>query len=645
MTMRVPAVTLPRSRAGRAWLAAAGVAVVLAVVVLLFPWNALRGPVAKYVSARLDRTVTIGALDVDLGRRVRVDAQGVTVANVDWAAERPMIDAVRVVVWFTWTGLFIGAPAKLRFEDARVALERNAAGEDNWHFGHRSGAVPRVGNIEVDRGKLHYLDAKAAADIALALDTVTGETTEGAQLKFTGEGKLHGERIVLEGTSMGLSQLQDMDDPYRFRLHAVNGRTVIDFDGTVVPSNTDNLDGTLAIAGPDMSKLYPVVPTPIPWTPAYRLVGNLSHTDVWRYSDFKGVVGASDLAGNITVDTRGKRPATTAQLTSRRFDYKDLGGFVGLPPGRKAVELRHRISSRTLPDKPLELAKLRDHDVDIEFRGESVKWERLPLDNLKTHLVLKDGVLRFAPADFGLAGGHVVANLAVDVTRDLAQARGDVTVRNVELKRIFPQLASPRGTAGRVGGRAKFEARGNSVADMMAAAEGELALIMRGGEASTLALVLTNLDLARAAELLLRGDRTAEIRCAAASMRTHQGVMTPDLFVVDTSAVLITGEGSVNFRDERYDALLRAKSKQMSLLALRGPIVVQGTFKQPVVRPAIGPVAIRVGAAVALGAVAPPLALLPLVDFGGAPDVDCRNLMQEARIDTARDGGARTAVN
>jgi len=637
---------MPKSRAGRAGLIAAATAVVLALVVVLFPWNAVRGPVATYVSSRLDRTVTIGALDVDFGRRIRVSAQGVTVANVDWGAEQTMVDAERVVLWFTWSGIFTGTPSKLRFEDARVALERNAAGEDNWHFGHRSGAVPRIGNIEVDRGKLHYLDAKADADIALALDTVTGGTTDERQLQFTGQGKLHGERIVLEGTTMGLSQLQDMDDPYRFRLHVVNGRTVIDFDGTVVPSDTENLDGTLAIAGPDMSKLYPVVPTPIPWTPPYKLVGKLSRTEnVWRYLDFKGVVGASDLAGTLTVDTRGKRPATSAQVTSRRFDYKDLGGFIGLPPGGKALEQRNRMVGRVLPDKPLELAKLREHDVDIQFRGESVTWGRIPLDNLKTHLVLKDGLLRLAPADFGLAGGHVLVNLAVDVSREVAHARADVTARNVELKRIFPQLASPRGSAGRVGGRAKFETRGNSVAAMMAGAEGNLDLIMRGGEASTLALVLTNLDLARAAELLLRGDRTAEIRCAVTSMRTHRGVMTPDFFVVDTSAVLITGEGTVDFRDEQYDALLRAKSKQMSLLALRGPIVVQGTFKQPVVRPAVGPVAVRVAAAIGLGAIAPPLALLPLIDFGGAPDVDCRNLVQEARVNTARDTDARATVN
>jgi hypothetical protein len=159
---------------------------------------------------------------------------------------------------------------------------------------------------------------------------------------------------------------------------------------------------------------------------------------------------------------RDRRHARQAYRDHRAADLETLRlqrprGFVGLPPGSKGVEEHKRNSARALPDKPLELAKLREHDVDIQFRGESVKWGRLPLDNLKTHLVLKDGLLRLAPADFGLAGGHVLLNLAVDVSRDVPRARGELTASNVELKRIFPQLASPRGTAGRVGGRAKFE--------------------------------------------------------------------------------------------------------------------------------------------------------------------------------------------
>jgi uncharacterized protein involved in outer membrane biogenesis len=271
------------------------------------------------------------------------------------------------------------------------------------------------------------------------------------------------------------------------------------------------------------------------------------------------------------------------------------------------------------------------------------------MDNLAAHLMLKDGVLRFDSLDFGIADGHVIAKFVVDVTRNVARAQGEFEARNVELKRLFPKLASPRGTAGRFGGRAHFKTQGNTVAAMLAVADGDAAVIMRGGEASTLQLVLTNLDLARAAVLLLRGDETAEIRCAVGALHARRGVMTPDLFVVDTSAVVITAAGDVDFRDEKYELALNAKSKRPSLLALRGPIVIGGTFKAPVVGPALGPVVARVGAATGLGLVAPPLALLPLIDFGGASDVDCRSLIEQARVNTAtterlkRPGAAKSA--
>jgi uncharacterized protein involved in outer membrane biogenesis len=175
------------------------------------------------------------------------------------------------------------------------------------------------------------------------------------------------------------------------------------------------------------------------------------------------------------------------------------------------------------------------------------------MDNLVAHLKLQNGVLRFDPLDFGIADGHVVSNMVLDVNHATAQAQGQIDARNVELKRIFPRLSSPQGSAGRFAGRARFRAEGNSVAQLFAAANGEAAFSMRGGEASTLALVLTNLDLARAAELMLKGDETAEIRCAIAAVHVTGGVVKPEILVVDSDAIVITGEGTVDLREERYD--------------------------------------------------------------------------------------------
>ena len=58
---------------------------------------------------------------------------------------------------------------------------------------------------------------------------------------------------------------------------------------------------------------------------------------------------------------------------------------------------------------------------------------------------------------------------------------------------------------------------------------------------------------------------------------------------------------------------------------------IDGSFSAPQVHPAVGPLAARIASSVALGALNPLAALLPLIDTGGSKDADCRGLMQEAK--------------
>jgi uncharacterized protein involved in outer membrane biogenesis len=632
------------------------VAALLALVVLIaafFPWNTLRGPLASFLEHRLHRPVAIsGDLHVHPGWITRIEIEGLTVGNAAWSDLQPMASAQRIALAFRLPSLFRLTPDRVQLSGAALVLEKNTSGESNWHFGgERGGGGLPFGSIVLDQGSVRYRDPVLRADITANVATVPEMQSA---LRFEGRGTLRGEAFTISGQGRGLAQLRNVDDPYQiaFDLHA--GATRIGFDGTVVPASPQNLQGALHLRGADLSQLYPIVPSPLPWTPPYDLSGELTHAnDEWRFHRIEGKVGNSDLAGDIRVEVGRERPRTVADLASRKFDYKDLGGFIGLPPGEpgkntKTAEQRkeagrREATYRVLPDKPFALAKLRNHDVDLKFKGTSVTWGRFPVDNLVTHMTLAAGVMRFEPLDFGIAGGHVVSHVTLDASRGTPAAEGEIEIRNVELKRIFPQLKSPRGSAGRFGGRAHFETVGNSVADMFAAANGEGAIAMRGGEASTLTLVLTNLDLARAATLLLGGDQTAEISCAITAVHVKDGVMEPDLLVADTSAELIKGEGSIDFRNEKYDLRLHADSKKPSILALRGPVVIGGTFGQPNAHPAAGPVVARIGAAVGLGVLAPPLALLPLIDLGNAPDADCRRLYEDARIATGSAVGGAPA--
>ena len=638
---------------------ATAIVVLLALVVVFFPWNALRGPVAAYLGHRLHRDVTIaGPLRVHVGLPVVVDVGDFSIANAAWSDLQPMAHAAHMTLTFSLPSLLHFTPDRIDLIEPRLVLEKDADGDANWRFGHEgsSGGVPAFGDISVQNGALRYRDPVWRGDITVAVQSASPAPNVPQELRFDGRGTLRGEPFTISGRGHGLSALRQVDDPYglAFDLHA--GATAIGFDGTVVPAQPQNVRGALHVRGPDLSRLYPIVPSPLPWTPPYDLDGNVVHeAGQWRFEDISGTVGKSDLAGRFSVDTSGAHPATVADLQSRRLDYKDLGGFVGLPagePGQKAKTPEQRSeaqkrqkSGRVLPDKAFDLGKLRGHDVDLRLRGTSVRWGRFPLDNLDMHFLLKDGMLHLKPLDFGIAGGHVVNDITVDFTKQEPSGKAQVEIRRVELKRLFPQLASPQGSAGRFGGRGHFTTSGNSVAELLGSMNGEAAVAMSGGEMSTLTLVLTNLDLARAATLLVSGKKDkAAIHCAITAMHAKNGELVPDFMVVDSEDELIHGSGSIDFRDEKYDLKLTANSKKPSLVALRGPIMITGTFATPVVRPAVGQAVARVGAAVGLGILAPPLALLPLIDLGDAPNADCRALYEKANLAAGTKAAPRTSA-
>jgi hypothetical protein len=142
------------------------------------------------------------------------------------------------------------------------------------------------------------------------------------------------------------------------------------------------------------------------------------------------------------------------------------------------------------------------------------------------------------------------------------------------------------------------------------------------------------------------GDKQIPLRCAFADFGVRDGLMTSQALAVDTTDTILIGEGTVSLRDETLDLLLKPRPKDKSILVLRSPLHIAGTFKDPSFRPTSRRWGIRGAVALALGSIAPPAALLATIELGPGKDADCGGSMRSRSVvrGACIDGGLRGRV-
>ena len=132
------------------------------------------------------------------------------------------------------------------------------------------------------------------------------------------------------------------------------------------------------------------------------------------------------------------------------------------------------------------------------------------------------------------------------------------------------------------------------------------------------------------------GDKPVRLRCGVADFAVTKGLMQVSTLVVDTDVSTITGQGHINLADETLDLTLVPKTRATSLIALRTPIYLRGTFSHPLVDLDRGRVLARSGLALGMAVLNPLLALIPLVEMGPGLSSDCERLIREAQAPQLR---------
>jgi AsmA family protein len=680
----------PTSRAR--WRKAAwplGILAALAVAVGVCEWRGwpfLKSPLESRLSQRLQREVRFGdEFALKLLGSIRVKTSALRIGPPQGPQADPALAGDLVNAEGAWLDLPYSTVRQmmdtdgareplfirsLRFERVDAAPKRLADGRANWVFAPAAPRdpaqakfdVPHFGELVIANGRIALRDALSKTELDATVSTTEGERAAGGQqagLIIDGRGRHEGRPVEFHVSAAGALPLMARSDakpvPMKARFASTNAKAAFEGTATDVLS-LQALDGNATLSGISLARVGDAIGVTLPTTEPFTLKGRLGKSGpVWSLTQIDLNVGDSRLGGEFTFDRRPQVPLLRGELTGQRLVLSDLLPAFGAAPSQAPVNPKPP-PGKVLPQREFDVPSLHAMNADVKVRlarADLGSLFRQPLAPLQGDLTLNGGMLKLSNLVARAAGGEVRGVISMD---GKPQPLWDIDLRwagieldqwlrprNTLVKDTPAPAQKPGFVSGRLGGHAKLQGRGKSTAALIGSLSGTVQAWIRNGSISHLVIEGAGIDVAEAVGLLIRGDQRLPLNCAAVRAKAGDGIVVPEVGIVDTgdSTVFITGQ--LSLATEQLDLTLITKPKDTSPVTLRSPVKVEGTFSNPRVRLDSKQLAAKVGLAAVLASIHPLASLVALFDPGEKEHAGgCMETLQKLR-DADGPAGARDA--
>lgn len=579
----------------RLFQAAGSVLLVLVVTFCLLlafsDWSWTRPLVVRYLSHTSGREVRIDDLRLHFARNLAptVTLRGVEVQNAPWADGRPFAKVGEVsFVFDSLTTLFDDQSlvSLLVLKDGDVDLERQADGLRNWRLRNPDYKGPGkylIQRVEAHNSRLRVAHRGIKLDVSMA--SSQGSADLPTRIRFTGD--YAGARFSGDLTTSAIFSLQQTGESFPLRGDAETGGTRLELNGRMADFlKLGAIDAHINIAGPTLSSLHPFIRGRPPFSRPYQAQGRLHFTaDSYGFENFIGKLGATDLAGSLHLSRYGRRTwqadirsahAQLADLTSLSFAVDPVNPDGPMPPAPAVSPAA--AAGRVLPARPMAADRLQYSDAHVRIdlkKLDSPQWPAL--QSLRATADIEEGVLRLSSLDVGIAGGNARGEITLDGKQHPPAAGVALEFSGLQLERLLPHLRSGEASAP-LAARVDLKGRGDTIAAMLASADGQAAVSLAPGHISNLLDAMLGLNAGKLVWLKLTGDRDITLNCAALTLDFKNGIGRSRQLLLDTAQTRAGGSATVNLRDEHFDLLLTPQAKQGRLFALGSGIRASGSF-------------------------------------------------------------------
>jgi len=622
--------------------------VLLAVVVLvLTPTRWIADRLETTGSDLLGAEISIGSLSLDLlNGTPSVELKNLKIEDTEGS---PLMDAGATNVSVVLSELFKGNLVfdDLKIIDSNVNLSVDNDGVANWKsltpFSKQaqesetnkeasdvSLELPVVRKLNVENSTISYEDLSASRQATLTISATGSTVADSIDTEVQINGKVNGAPVSMDAKFSPVSSFVSKDVPIFLNLSSQVGDSSLDVDGSVGNlQEFRDLDLTFELDAPSVEDFARLSGIRLPVIPALQVSSKIERDgDDYILRRFDGLLGDSDLNGDVRIDVTTSPATLYANVISNVLDLDDLAGFFGGQPDPDDGNVEdQRIETEDtdgllLPDKALNIKTMTEAlSGAIRFRALSVDSEVWPLEAIDTRIEFNNQNISISEATINAAGGDVFFSADLDTSGVKPTGPVELRLQSINLRELMIAIGIDDDSFGTLGGRAKFWITGDTVSDIMASADGGIFLLMTGGRLDALLAELAGVDLVESLTVLMNsGEPTAQINCGYFDIHAKSGIAKINRFVLDTDDTLFMATGAIDFNSESLDLILEPHPKDVSLLSAQTSVNINGTLLEPSLTPGSA-LATRVMAAAALAALATPLAaIIPFVQSGTGDD-------------------------
>ena len=581
------------------------------VVLMTTDFNQYKPLIAEQAKAATGRDLVIaGDLEVGISLTPSVSVAGVTLSNAKWAKRPEMISVERFEAQMSLIPLAFGIidVTRVVLVGADILLEVDKKGRANFDFqapgakpeapaptaesggpadsGGGAMPIPVVREIVIRDSRLRYADATTGASHDAKIDelTIAGDGLD-SPIKMQFMGSYNRAAIELTGNFGAPAEVVSPSGPYPVTIALKAGGADVSVKGTIAePMAGRGLNLAVSVSGNELGELSALAGSEVPKLGAYAMSMTLTGDPATALNlvGFAGALAGSDVAGDVTLELKGKRPFINARLKSKLIDVTALGGAAtGAAPDAEAAKPAGP-GDKLFPKDPLPVEGLRAVDAKLTFDADMIIAAGAKLQNAHVGLTLQGGNLTIKPLKATVAEGGIDGSINLDGRKKAAGLAVRLLLSKVNLDTLLTDMKITEDIEGKGNIDIDIAGSGGSVAAIMAGLNGRASVLMGEGRMKTSfmqnvlggggQLLNQVLDKGRAGYTV--------VSCAVLDFPIKQGIATAKAFYIDAEARGIIGAGSANLRNETLDLTVDPRNKNKIDKAVL-PVHITGTFLAP----------------------------------------------------------------